>query len=133
MDDSGPPASRFAPNGDRFTALLFLDFNSMYLWSQEQFLPLSPGIHWTMSDGFFKKKPLGGNTSLSALQWIYYQQAELKKSGVKIQHAYFQGEEKIEGYLVDGYAVIRGEKTVFEYNGCSVSINLMKILWSMSF
>ena len=55
------------------------------------------------------------------MQWLYYKQAELKKSGVKIQHLYFQGEQTAHGYQVDGYAVIGGQPTVFEYNGCSVS------------
>ena len=31
-DDSGPPASRIAPNGKRFTSVSFWDFNAMYLW-----------------------------------------------------------------------------------------------------
>ena len=124
MDESGPPASRIAPNGDPYTALLFLDFNAMYLWSQEQDLPLSPGLRWTLSNGYYTKKPLASNTSLSALQWIYYKQAELKASGsnVVIQHGYHHGEETIHGFQVDGYAVINGQSTVYEYNGCKVSL-----------
>ena len=105
-----PPASKFAPNGDRYSALLFLDFNAMYLWSQEQDLPLSPGLRWTLTNGFYKKKPLLPNTSLSALQWLYYKQAELVNNGsdAVIKHGYHQGEEKILSYQVDGYAVING-------------------------
>ena len=123
MDQTGSLASRIAPNGDLYTALLFLDFNAMYLWSQEQDLPLSPGLRWILSKGYYTKKPLASNTSLSALQWIYYKQAELKASGsdVVIQHGYHHGEETIHGYQVDGYAVINGRPTVFEYNGCIVS------------
>ena len=67
MDQTGSLASRIAPNGDLYTALLFLDFNAMYLWSQEQDLPLSPGLRWTLSNGYYTKKPLASNTSLSAL------------------------------------------------------------------
>ena len=37
---------------------------------------------------------------------------------VQIQNAYHQGEQKIYGYLVDGYAVVDGIETVWEYNGC---------------
>ena len=35
-----------------------------------------------------------------------------------MQHAYFQGEKKVLDYYVDGYAVVDGVKTVWEYNGC---------------
>ena len=50
-----PTASKIAPNGDPYTALLFLDFNAMYLWSQEQEMPLGPGLKWIPIQGGFKK------------------------------------------------------------------------------
>ena len=125
MDETGPIASRVAPNGDLYSALLFLDFNAMYLWSQEQDLPLGPGLRWTMVNGIFHKKSLKGrNPSLAELQWIYYEQEMLKRSGsnVVIQHAYLHGQEKIHIYQVDGYAIIDGQPTVYEYVGCYVSL-----------
>lgn len=122
-----PLASKIAPNGDPYSALLCVDYNAMYLWSEEQDLPLSPGIRWSLSNGYFVKKPLASNTSLSAVQWIYFKQAELKDSGsnVVIQHGYHQGEETIHGFQVDGFAVIDGQPTVYEYNGCTVSFGKM--------
>ena len=88
MGTPGPPASKIAPNGDPYTSLLFLDFNSMYLWSQEQDLPLSPGLHWKLVDGRFRKEVMVGQVSFSAMQWLYYQQTKYETT---IHHAYFQG------------------------------------------
>ena len=56
MTQSSPEAARFAPNGNPFTALVFLDFNSMYLWSQLQVQPLTPGLRWVKMDLDFKKE-----------------------------------------------------------------------------
>ena len=42
-DRESPRAAKYSPKGHRFTSCLFLDFNSMYLWSQGQHLPLTPG------------------------------------------------------------------------------------------
>ena len=136
MDETGSIASRVAPNGLLYTALLFLDFNAMYLWSQEQDLPLGPGLLWTMVNGFFQKKSLKGrNPSLSELQWIYYEQAMLKRSGsnVIIQHAYLHGQEKIHIYQVDGYAIIDGQPTVYEFVGCYVSFNVCLLAYKLMF
>ena len=136
MDETGSIASRVAPNGLLYTALLFLDFNAMYLWSQEQDLPLGPGLLWTMVNGIFRKKSLRGpNPSLSELQWIYYEQAMLKRSGsnVIIQHAYLHGQEKIHIYQVDGYAIIDGQPTVYEYVGCDVSFNMCLLAYTLMF
>ena len=38
---------------------------------------------------------------------------------VQIHHSYHQGEKYVYGCRVDGYAVIDGVETVWEYNGCS--------------
>ena len=118
-DSESPIASKQAPNGQPYTSLIFLDFNSMYLWSQQQQLPLSPGIVWTLKNGKFKKKPLTNRQhSFESLQWLYYQQTKYNET---IQHAFHQGEKVIyldKQYKVDGYAIINGRKTIFEYNGC---------------
>ena len=110
-----PPASKIAPNMDLYTALLFLDFNAMYLWSQEQDMPLGPGLQWIPTDKGFKKIVLQGQTSFSAVQWLQYEQT---KYNVRIQNAFHQGERNIFGFDVDGYAVVNGVETVWEYNGC---------------
>ena len=41
--DQWPEAARIAPNGNPFTYVLFMDFNSMYLGSQMQDMPLTAG------------------------------------------------------------------------------------------
>ena len=110
-----PPASKLAPNGDWYTALLFLDFNAMYLWSQEQDMPLGPGLQWIPTETGFKKIVLQGQTSFSAVQWLQYEQTKLQ---VQIQHAFHQGEKEVYDCRVDGYAVVDGVETVWEYNGC---------------
>ena len=119
-NSESPPASKQAPNGHPYTSLIFLDFNSMYLWSQKQLLPLSPGLVWTLQNGKFKKKPLTNRQhSFESLQWLYYQQTKYDQT---IQHAFHQGEKVIfldKQYKVDGYAKINGRKTIFEYNGCT--------------
>lgn len=38
-----PKASQIAPNGDKFTSLMFFDFNSLYLFAQKQPFPATPG------------------------------------------------------------------------------------------
>ena len=110
-----PPASKIAPNGDLYTALLFLDFNAMYLWSQQQDMPLGPGLRWIQTERGFRKIVLQGQTSFRAVQWLQYEQTKLQ---VQIQHAFHQGEKEVYGCRVDGYAVVDGTETVWEYNGC---------------
>ena len=92
-----PPASKIAPNGNPYTALLFLDFNSMYLWSQQQDMPLGPGLRWIQSKRGFYKKVLQEQTSFSAVQWLQYEQT---KYNVQIQHAYHQGEKEVYGMSI---------------------------------
>ena len=125
MTDKSPESARFAPNGSRYTALLFEDFNSMYLWSEEQDMPLTPGIRWLKNGSSFSKHSLAytHGASFKSLQWIYYLQGELdlNKKDVNIDHKYFKGEKSIETddgvYPVDGFAIIDGVKTIFEFNG----------------
>ena len=119
MTQSSPPAARFAPNGKRFTAIVFLDFNSMYLWSQLQVQPLTPGLRWVRRGSYFEKRVLMTGNSLRALQFIYYCQALLDNTnpGLNIEHQYFHGERTIYGHKVDGYVQIDGKEIVFEFNG----------------
>ena len=48
----------------------------MYLWSQQQAMPLSPGLHWISNGKWFKKQVLQGQTSFSAVQWLQYEQTK---------------------------------------------------------
>ena len=119
MTQSSPVAARFAPNGKLFTAIVFFDFNSMYLWSQLQVQPLTPGLRWVKNGTRFQKRILSPNGSFEALQYIYYCQAVLEKTnpGLNIEHQYFHGEKTVYGHKVDGYVKIDGKEIVFEYNG----------------
>ena len=94
----------------------------MYLWSQRQNMPTTPGLLWTPSKNGFEKKVLHNGVSLGQLQWIYYlQQSNLTidKNGnrVVIDHAYHRGEKKIDQFYCDGYMCKDGEEYFFEYLG----------------
>ena len=120
MTTSSPPSARFAANGDPYTAVLSLDANSMYLWSQKQNQPLTPGLRWIKNDnGKYTKQYLSTGGSFKALQYLYYSQAILDKEGynVTIEHQYHQGEKIIYGQKVDGYVRIGQKEIVFEFNG----------------
>ena len=117
---SSPRSARFAPNGDPFTAISAVDENSMYLWSQQQNMPLTPGLRWVKNKNEkFTKQILSTGNSLKALQYLYYQQSLLDKQGidVTIDHQYHQGEKWVYGYKCDGYVKIGGKEIVFEFNG----------------
>ena len=121
-NDDSPPSSRIAPNGEKYTYCSFWDFNSMYLWSQKQNMPTTPGIEWTKSQTFYNKKVLQPGVSLGQLQWInYLQQSDfaLDKGGnrVTIEHAYFRGEKKVGQWFCDGYMEKDGIKFFLEYQG----------------
>ena len=119
MTQSSPEAARRAPNGNPFTAIVFFDFNSMYLWSQLQVQPLTPGLRWVQNGRGFQKRIMSPNSSFGALQYLYYCQAvlDVTNPGTMIQHQYFQGEKTIYGVKVDGYYQIDGKEVVLEFNG----------------
>ena len=121
-DERGPPNAHFAQSGDRFTSVSFWDFNAMYLWSQKQDMPLTPGLKWTRRDGYFKKETLMKGVSLTQLQWLYYLQSTdvcVDSNGTRhqIQHAYHRGEHKVGGFFIDGYLKIDDREIFFEFNG----------------
>ena len=123
IGSDSPHNARFAPNGNPFTSIIFKDVNSMYLWSEDQMLPLTPGIHWVLKDKKFVKKHMASQISFKALQWLYSEQESERcrdKNGNKVQmdHAYFHGEKTIFHKKVDGYAMIDGKHVVWEFNGC---------------
>ena len=53
--------------------------------------------------------------STPGIQWLMYLE---HKEGVEIQHALRGGEFRIGRYFLDGYAVVGGQPTAFEFNGC---------------
>ena len=118
-----PKSTQFAANGDLFKCVTFLDFNSMYLWSQQQNLPLSPGLNWTLYKGRFTKSVMRSGVSLGQLQWLYsLQESDLciDKSGqrIQIQHEYHRGEHRENGFKFDGFFIKDGIKYYLEFNGC---------------
>jgi hypothetical protein len=68
-----PDAAKYAENGDKFTFILGLDSNSMYLACQGEKLPTSPGIlHQKLQNGFFYKQIMCSGHSLKCQQWLCY-------------------------------------------------------------
>ncbi len=53
--------------------------------------------------------------SQSAICWVEW---EALQRGICIRHARNSYEIKVGPCKVDGYALINGQRTVFEYNGC---------------
>ncbi|XP_075438335.1 uncharacterized protein LOC142477223 [Ascaphus truei] len=53
--------------------------------------------------------------STPATQWLLY---VAYKENIVIQHALRGGEKMVGNYFLDGYAVINGVQTAFEFNGC---------------
>ena len=97
-------------------------------------LPTTPGILWTLKGQTFKKAVMADQTSLCAVQWLYYLQATApylqQTNGARsiIQHAYHQGETRIGWDKVDGFADVDGRKFIFEmlgcyFHGCKCQIN----------
>ena len=44
-----PRSTTIAPNGDKFTKIVFFDFNALYLWAQSQEFPTTPGYFCLIS------------------------------------------------------------------------------------
>lgn len=126
VDDSGPKNGRYAPNGDRFTHLIQLDFNSLYGCMQRKQLPTTPGVLWTRyTKTRLKKSVMCTDASLKAMQWLFYEQTTdeslKKRDGTKliIHHKYHHGEKRIDGDLVDGYLQMEdGTIHIYEFLGC---------------
>ena len=94
----------------------------MYLWSQRQLMPTTPGIIWQPNGRHYKKNVLQTGVSLGQLQWLnYLQQSDLPidKNGerLRIEHAYYRGEKKIGDWWCDGYLQKDDTQYFFEYQG----------------
>ncbi len=130
-----PRATQFAPNGDRFTNITFLDYNAMYLDSQQKMFPTTPGILWDRrptggkteeeaTSWYFTKSVMTTGTSLESLQWLIHTEefdTRLTSSSgerVKLQHAYFRGEHSEGPYKIDGFAIVDDKKYFWEFLGC---------------
>ena len=123
MGDESPKNARIAPNGNPFSSCIFLDVTSMYVWSMDQKMPLTPGLLWELKNKKYKKSHLSSQISFKALQWIYMEQESdncVDKDGnrVTIQHDYHHGEVIVFNSKVDGYAFINDTHVVWEFNGC---------------
>ena len=120
----GPPAAKFAPDGSPFSFFSFWDFNALYLYSQDQDLPLGSGMLWEKnSRGQYTKKPMSHEVSKGQLEWLMWLQHQdicVDSNGERqrIQHALNYGEFMVNGKPVDGYMVKDGVQYFFEYYGC---------------
>ena len=94
----------------------------MYGWAQAQDMPTTYGIKWIQSGKWFKKSIMTSQTSLVAVQWLYWIQEQpiCFDNGRKIQleHHYHRGEVDFEGWNPDGYINKNGEHVFFEFLGC---------------
>ena len=74
-----PAAARYAKNGDPYTCIVSLDFTSMYLFSEMQDMPTSPGLLWLKNDSdSYRKKIMTPGHSLKAQKWLEYMQVSGK-------------------------------------------------------
>ena len=123
MDDNSHQSTREGPNGEKFSYFSFWDFNSLYLWAQNQPLPLSPGLLWEKSSNRYTKRTMIQGVSRGQIEWLMWLQTEpicVDRNGVRqqIQHAYFQGEKHVCEKPVDGFFTKDGEEFYLEYYGC---------------
>ena len=121
--DRGPRNSRFAPNGCPYSYFLFLDFNSLYLYSQDQLLPLGPGVLWSKSGNYFTKKVMVSGVSRGQIEWLQWLQTQdicIDSTGrrVKIAHGMNGNEHVVSNRPVDGFFQKDGENYYLEYYGC---------------
>ena len=70
-----PKEARYAPNNEPYTSIVSLDFTSMYLTTQKQNLPTSPGILFTLRDKFYVKNVMCQGHSFKCQQWLTWLQA----------------------------------------------------------
>ena len=94
----------------------------MYLFAQQQDLPLGPGIEWTWNKSKFRKSVMISQVSFVQIQWLQAMQETdicIDSNGfrLQIQNAYFQNEVEMNTYKVDGYIKRDGVNVFFEFLG----------------
>ena len=103
----------------------FWDFNSLYLYSQDQELPLGPGVIWEKTElsSVYKKRPMAQGVSKGQIEWLLWMQHQpvcIDRNGQRqtIRHAMNFGEVEVNGRPVDGHMIKDGVDYFFEYLGC---------------
>ena len=94
----------------------------MYLFSQQQDLPLGPGIEWTWNKSKFRKSVMISQISFVQIQWLQAMQETdvcIDSNGcrLQIQNGYFQNEVEMNTYKIDGYLKRDGVNVFFEFLG----------------
>lgn len=139
LDPNLPFRATHTPDGSPITNICMLDFNSMYLKSQSEDMPCSPGIVWNKRPGSKWHKAIMNSSghSLHAQQWLTYKQVSdpflLNKDGTRaiIDTAFHRGEKELPNsapngrpWRVDGYAKSDNGVKIYEFfgdrfhNGC---------------
>ena len=95
---------------------------SMYLYAQEQQLPLGPGIEWKLNNKTFRKSVMISQVSFVQIQWLQMVQesdicCDSNGNRIQMQNAYFQNEIEMNGYKIDGYICRDGVHVFFEFLG----------------
>ena len=129
--DIAMPATARYLNQSKYTNILALDFNSMYLYAQGRPMPTTPGLEWDVTKRCVIKRSLLSQVSFGQLQWLYWLQATFCHSRegerLQLQHAYFQGEQCVicdkiscveHKMTADGALEKDGKQYYFEYYGC---------------
>ena len=98
----------------------------MYLWTQEQDMPLTPGIEWTKKNGSYQKRIMTSQMSLPQIQWILYLETtdicvDSDGNRHRIEHGYYRGEFEFEHVKPDGYLFLDGIHHFFEFLGNSIT------------
>ena len=126
-----PERARKTENGDNITTISFLDFNSMYLFCQDQKMPCGPGLLWerkSETGNIWKKNVMTDGHSFKAQQWLSYMQhndpfLKKDKGKTRIECKFFRGEKIVfkngqTTWTVDGYAETPRGIKYYEFLGC---------------
>ena len=126
-----PDRAKKTANGENIKTILFLDFNSMYLKSQDQMLPTGPALLWERkkdSENIWRKNVMTDGHSFKAQQWLTFMQHNdpfLKnaKGKSRIECKFFRGEKIVfkdskQTWTVDGFANTDQGLKFYEFLGC---------------
>jgi len=64
----------FLTSSETIINFLFIILSALYLWSQNQKLPTTPGILWERHGNSFRKNIMTTGNSYAALQWLLFAQ-----------------------------------------------------------